>query len=339
MRARCMTVFFALIAATCVAAPAGRAQEPTLAPGMMVVGRSADFVLRDGKKVVHVATPFDTFRVGRVQGDRIHLHADGREGDARAGEIVPIEKAEAYFSEQIKANPHASHAYLMRSVIGAASRRDWAGALPDCEHAIRLDPKNPWAYLVRGEIKAQQGDLKDAIADFEQGIRLDPKIARSFTFKAQCYLEAGESDKVLAELNEAIRRDANEVEAYVLRGHAWQQKGDASQALRAYNEAIRVAPRSAVAYIARAEYYGACEDFDKALADANEAIRLDPIAEAYITRAHVACCRGDLKTAVADLGEAIRLDPKDIRVASCSVPIASSIVGSLTRRSKTSTKR
>ena len=138
-------------------------QEPTLAPGMMVVGRAADFVLRDGEKVVHVANPFDTFRVGSVQGDRIRLHADGREGDARAGEIVPIEKAEAYFSEQIKANPHAAHAYLMRCVVGAASRRDWAGALPDCEQAIRLDPKNPWAYLVarRNQGAARRADRRD----------------------------------------------------------------------------------------------------------------------------------------------------------------------------------
>jgi hypothetical protein len=63
----------ALIVVMGVAASDVRAQERKLEPGVKVVARSPEFVLRDGAKVIPVKSPFDTYRVESIAGDRIRL--------------------------------------------------------------------------------------------------------------------------------------------------------------------------------------------------------------------------------------------------------------------------
>ena len=90
------------------------AEEPKLEPSMTVFARSPDFVLRDGAKAVSPGTPFDVYRVERVQGDRVRLTSGSREGDALAAEVVSVDQADAYFSDQIRANPAPAYYFLMR---------------------------------------------------------------------------------------------------------------------------------------------------------------------------------------------------------------------------------
>jgi Tetratricopeptide repeat len=253
MPASRITIRIVLMAGISLVAPAAGAQQPKLEPGMKVLARSPDFVLRDGDKVVPLGSPFDGYRVERVEGARVRLYNECREGDARATDVVRIEQAEAYFSDQIKANPRAVHGYLMRCVVRASFQHDPAGALADCEEAIRLEPKNPWAYLMRGEIKGQQHDQESAIIDFDQAIRLDERIAYAYVCRAYCILSGRDYARALADLDEAIRLDVKCVAAYALRGAIWQEKGDGEKAIRELNEAIRRAPRSVLAHLARAE--------------------------------------------------------------------------------------
>lgn len=119
-------VRLALIASVCFVAPVAHAQEAKLEPGMKVVARSPGFVLRDGAKVVPVGSPLDVYRVEQVEGDRVRFYAHGREGDARAGEVVRVDQAESFFSAQIKANPKAAHGYLMRCLVRESLQHDLA---------------------------------------------------------------------------------------------------------------------------------------------------------------------------------------------------------------------
>ena len=82
MSASRIAVWIALIAGVSLLAPAAGAQEDTLEPGMSVVARSPGFVLRDGVNVIPVASPYDCFRVEKVESDRVRLYAGGREGEA-----------------------------------------------------------------------------------------------------------------------------------------------------------------------------------------------------------------------------------------------------------------
>jgi tetratricopeptide (TPR) repeat protein len=313
MTSRSTRVGILIVATICLVALDARAQEPNLQPGLRVVARSPDFALRDGPKVISAGTPFDIYRVERVQGDRVRLWSGSREGDALAAEVVSVGQAEAYFSDQIRANPRAIYCYLMRCVVRGALQHDLAGARHDCELAIRLEPRNPWGYMMRGQINGQQGDVKKALADFNQAIKLDKTIASGYVARAQCQLESGNFDQALADVEEALRRDKNHVSAYVLRAAIRCEKGDLANALRGFNEAVELAPKSAFAHISRAECYASLHEYGKAMADANDAVRLDPArAGNYLTRAQIAEATGDMTRAFGDLNEAIRLDRKNV---------------------------
>ncbi len=259
MRASHIAVRIGAVAGICLAAPIVRAQESKLEPGMSVVAKSPDFTLRDGAKVIHLSSLFDKCRVERVEGDRVRLYAAGREGDALASEVVRVDQAEAYFSEQIKANPRAVYGYLMRSFVRGVLQHDSAGSLRDCEQAIRLEPKNPWAYLLRGSIRGEQVDLKEALGDFDQAIALNEKIVDAYLCRAGCHLALGDADKAMADIERAIRRDPENPGVYALRGAVWAERGDHEKALRDYGDAIRLAPGSASVRLARAEYFGSAQ--------------------------------------------------------------------------------
>ena len=306
-----ITVWVAFFAGMCLAPPVAHAQEPKLEPGMKVVARSPGFVLRDGATVIPSASPYDIYRVERVDGDRVRVCSGSREGQARASEVVPVEQAEAYFSDQIKAKPQAAYGYLMRC-IARLEKDELASALTDCEQAIRIEPRNPWAYLMRGAVKAAQLEMKNARADFDQAILLDEKIARTYVSRAQCHLMNHDFDRAMADLDEALRRDPTDVTGHAMRGAIWEDTGEHAKALHEFDEGTRLAPKSAFAHIARAECFAERHDFKKAMADADEAIRLEPTdAYGFITRARIAESMEDLDRALADIDQALRLDPKD----------------------------
>lgn len=82
MPARRFAVRIVLIAAIYLSAAIARAEVPGLEPGMSVVAKSPDFILRNGGKPVALGSPFVIFRVEQVEGDRVRLYTTGREGDA-----------------------------------------------------------------------------------------------------------------------------------------------------------------------------------------------------------------------------------------------------------------
>ena len=116
------TVRLGMIGLLCLAASLARAQDATFELMTEVVPRSPDFVFKDGAKVIRLGSKVSHFLVTRVEGDRVRIVHDGREGDARKSDLVPADQAEAYFSDQIKANPQSAFNYLMRGVARAERR-------------------------------------------------------------------------------------------------------------------------------------------------------------------------------------------------------------------------
>jgi tetratricopeptide (TPR) repeat protein len=62
----------------------------------------------------------------------------------------------------------------------AAIKKDYDRALADHERAIKVDPKNPAAYMNRGNTYLAKQDYERAVADFDQAIKLNPKYAEAF---------------------------------------------------------------------------------------------------------------------------------------------------------------
>ena len=86
----------------------------------------------------------------RAQGDQllVTIRSQGLRGWTSAGALVPLNHADAFFSQQIAANPRDSFAFLMRGMV-RYENDDLDRAFADVNEALRLDPKYVAALVER----------------------------------------------------------------------------------------------------------------------------------------------------------------------------------------------
>jgi tetratricopeptide (TPR) repeat protein len=153
-----------------------------------------------------------------------------------------------------------------RRGYGKAVSGDFAGAIADCTEAIRLDPGDGSAYVMRGEVKYYSGDYAGCIADCTEAIRLDPENEPAYYWRGGGKLEKdkgdhGEFDGAIADFTEAIRLDPGDGSAYVMRGLAmiglgrrkFEKRATANfnEGIRLLTEAINLDPNASFAYADR----------------------------------------------------------------------------------------
>ena len=220
------------------------------------------------------------------------------------------DRALADFNDAIKADPSNTFAFMIR---GSAryEQGDTDGAIADYGDAIRVDASNALAFANRCNAWRSKGDNDRAIADCDEAIRLDPRLAAAFDNRGLARLAKGDTERAIADYDEAIRLDPAFPLAFLNRGIAHGAKGDYDRAIADYDAAIRLAPTLAQAFNNRGGIFRAKGDDDRAIADFDAAIRLDAkLAGAFYNRGSVRLAKGDNANAVADFGEAIRLDPQ-----------------------------
>ena len=82
-----------------------------------------------------------------------------------------------------------------RSVLPARVRPRGPGrvrpALADFDHALRCDPQHAHAYLHRGRIRTEKGELDGALADFDQVMIMRPNDAECYLNRGVCLAKKG----------------------------------------------------------------------------------------------------------------------------------------------------
>jgi tetratricopeptide (TPR) repeat protein len=165
-------------------------------------------------------------------------------------------------------------------------------------------------YMYRCSHYNDKGDYDHAIPDCNEAIRLDPKELGAYNNRCLAYKNKGDYDRAIPDCNEAIRLDPKWGNAYNNRGDAYYAKKDYDTAIADYTYAIRLDPMYALAYRNRGRVYEAKKDYDRAIADVSAANRLD--AYDYSSRCWDRALAGrDLQDALADCNESLRLQPND----------------------------
>ena len=288
----------------------GVAQEPHVPVVGTNVVTKYQVPLRVGRQVVDDGAMFRVYKVEQVNGDWLWLKANNVNGWVRSSEIIPLDQAIDFYTEEILRQSREARACHRRGLVWAAKANADA-ALADLSEAIRLDPKNAASFVDRGIVWIRKKDHVKARADFNEAVRLDPTYAEAFNRRGDSWYDAKEYDKALADYNEAIRLDPKDANAFNDRGDVSSLKKDYDSAPADYNEAIRLDPRLAMAFNSRARVWYFKGDYKKALADYNDAVRLDPKhALAFCDRGYILAHLADFDKALADFNEAIRIDPK-----------------------------
>lgn len=109
-------------------------------------------------------------------------------------------------SEAIRAEPKQAMAYLVRAEalrkLGQPDR-----ALADVAVAIRIDPDRASPWVIRAEILKKRCSFDQAIADATQAIFIDPDNAAAFSIRAECRLAIGDTDGAAHDAQEVFRID------------------------------------------------------------------------------------------------------------------------------------
>jgi tetratricopeptide (TPR) repeat protein len=294
--------------------PAGTfAQDGREMIGKRVVQKLASFRIRLGEFVAGGFDSIHFYRVEQISEGRVKLEPDdgGPSGWTRPEEVIAIEDAVAFFTEEIKTSPHDAFPYTMRGLVRKEmNERDLA--LADLNESARIEPGHPIVYNNRGLLLADKGNFDAAMKDFDEAIKLYPKYAAAYSNRAQVWAARNVYAKAFDDVEQAIRLGPNVAGFYAIRARIWGRTGAFDKSLADLNEAIRIDPRLADAYIGRAFIIVLVKkDHDHAIADFNEAIKLDPgHAIAYDGRARSWLAKQEYASALADFTEAIRINPK-----------------------------
>jgi tetratricopeptide (TPR) repeat protein len=230
----------------------------------------------------------------------------GKTPESKAKAERYIAEAVVDYTEAIRLNPKLVSAYLNRGMLRRQSG-DLAGALSDYNEVLRLNPNSDLAYNNRAVVRFFQKDFQGALLDWDQTIRLNPYFTDAYRQRALIYNRLSDYRKAIADLDQAIRLNPKAWD-YFQRGSARKDIQDYQGAIADFGEAIQRDPKFAAAYNERGGARRRLKDYAGAVADFTETLRLRPnSAEAYLNRGLAQEEAGNLQAAVADLQKAADL--------------------------------
>jgi hypothetical protein len=116
--------------------------------------------------------------------------------------LEQFDKARDDFSEAIRLDPTMARAFARRCLARFNRKSDYAVAVPDCNEAIRLAPKDYLGFFFRGILNLESGRYHEAIADFTITIQLDQpdnKFKVGYMERGDAYALIGSNDRARAD--------------------------------------------------------------------------------------------------------------------------------------------
>lgn len=195
------------------------------------------------------------------------------------------ELANRYASEAIRLNPNNSTAHMIRATANM-SLKNYKSAIEEFSKLIQLDPNNAMLYASRANTFMQEGEFIKGIRDLDNAINLKPYEPMLFYTRGVYHYFANEYDSALNDLTEAIRLGLKNPDAYKIRGDIHVSRKKVKKAIEDYTLYINSEPNNAEVYYKRSACLQEIGDTEKAIEDLNKVIKIDPrFADAYKFRA------------------------------------------------------
>jgi len=252
--------------------------------------------------------------------NRGHVHA----------QLGDTDQALIDYNQSINLNPKAIEAYFNRAIT--LEQQDPQQAIADLSTIIELQADHQAAYLKRGQLYCQQGQLQKASDDFAQILTLNPQSETAQSLlneiisfyneqlgqqpeRVDYYVNRGEVfrklkrlDAALSDWHYALKLNTDDPLLYSNLGGLCYEMGDNAQALEYFNQSLQLAADIATTYKHRALVLLRQHKTEEALADLNRAIELDPQQfDFWYLRGRLLRQQQQLEAALADLDHVIRL--------------------------------
>ena len=216
----------------------------------------------------------------------------------------PLVKGQPSFTERRVRDKTLNEgiAYVQQGEYGLAAVR--------FDRCLELDSTFAPAWLLKGRLFIEAGDLFEARNMIETAIRYDPDLGEAYFYKG--YMAYGTDttgeDRRLFDL--AISKGYRTEWSYYFRAITEIRDGMDVSAMEDLNRAIELKDDFALAYHERAGIKRRLGDYQGAHFDYQQAITFDPdFALAYNNRGSVKMLMGDYAGAIEDYTRALELDP------------------------------
>ncbi len=130
--------------------------------------------------------------------------------------------------------------------------------------------------LQAARLHLAHGQLHEAVAQATEVIRLDAKEPSAYLVRAEAHRRLNRSDRALADLAVGIRLDPQQPGPYLIRAEILKRRNLFDQAIADATYALILDPRHAAAYSVRAECRNAIGDREGAREDMQEMLCIDP---------------------------------------------------------------
>jgi tetratricopeptide (TPR) repeat protein len=187
-------------------------------------------------------------------------------------------------------------------------------ALAEVNEALKADPDDADALVVRAVIESALRRFDAAQADLDRAVTLAPTSSRALRYQGEMALYQLRYDLALADFEKLVQLYPDWFYGYFGRGRARQGLGDMPAAVADLDSAVALAPDApavaALVLSGRAELKVQMKDLAGARADADQAVAVSPKdARALAVRGRVRFLQGDYEAGLADISAAIAMIP------------------------------
>jgi len=139
-----------------------------------------------------------------------------------------------YSNRVIKLNPKDPNAYLKRSNLYENFEKH-EQALEDCDRAIELNPEEANAYFHRASVYESLEKYEQAIEDCNRAIELNITFADAYAMRGVVYLRLEEFKRAILDCDHAIKLNPNIDYVFYIRGMAYLWVRESDNALDSFN--------------------------------------------------------------------------------------------------------
>ncbi len=229
----------------------------------------------------------------------------------KAFEHEEYETAISLLTEALKGKPNPE--FLCERAAAKSELRDYAGAIRDCDDALKLHPNEHaliMAYLCRAQCFVATNDHNHAISDCTLALDIDAKCMEAWIIRAGVWYQLENAKLAIVDINHCIDLDPTRPEAYGFRSACHQTLGDWTNAVADADKAVQLDDKNSNCYMFRGSAHAGNLEFDKSLADFDKALSLDPGNDAAVAAQCVilaTCPKPDLRDTTRALQLAQRL--------------------------------
>ncbi len=222
-----------------------------------------------------------------------------------------LAKAETHYRRAIELQPGMVNAYnhLAAVLVKAGGNSD--AALQLAQNAAKLDPKNPDAQVVLGDLLRGRGQFDQAIAAYNAALALKNAYPEALFGRAAANLGKQQYPPALADVGQALLLRPNWAGALLLRGQIQEALGQFDDANASFGQARLSDPNNPYLYAEMGSLALKRQDTAGAIANYEKSLSLyEPNAGAHFSLAQLYFNRRDFETALKHFQRVEQLDSK-----------------------------